>query len=511
MTAGVLPGLTVLRSPTPPAVQPLRTDVAGFVGRARRGPSGSPTRVVGWDAAQQAFGRPSTGANLGWSVRGYFANGGEIACIQRVLGAGSRHATAVLGAAPSAGVPPAFDGAVMVVAVDPGLWANGTKVSLSGVRDGRALRWTWRADVPGEAVEVIGGLTTGELSEGLTRSAFLQVRVDTLAELDAVGGPRRIELSAELTGGLDGDTPTAADYRRALQALIDDPEVAMIVAPDLRDDLGTDAERVLAWSAGACDERNDRMLFDDLGRDASRVLERAEAAASSLAALIETQNRFGSRSVAAYAPWVVVDAAADNQRTVTVPATGHVAGIASRLDRERGAGRSPANANLEDLVDIAVQLQPDAASRAAGGSASAVAVNHIRCIHGRGLQVWGARTLHRGSGRFIAHRRLVHRLVRAMRRVAEPLVFETNGPELQYALRRTVTTVLLQAYRSGALLGRSPAEAFEVRCDASTTTDADVDAGRVHCIATFVPTNPIERITVRLSLGTEGHLEVAEQ
>jgi uncharacterized protein len=189
----------------------------------------------------------------------------------------------------------------------------------------------------------------------------------------------------------------------------------------------------------------------------------------------------------------------------TVPPSGHVAGLASRLDREFGPTRTPANAGLDDVVDLATGL-----SASDETVLNAQAVNLIRCVHGRGLQVWGGRTLDRGAGRFIAHRRLVHRLVRAFRRVAFPLVFERNGVETQYALRRAIAAVLAQAFRSGALHGQTPNEAFEVRCDETTTTAAERAAGQVICHASFVPADPIERINVRLSLRREGQLAVVE-
>ena len=75
--------------------------------------------------------------------------------------------------------------------------------------------------------------------------------------------------------------------------------------------------------------------------------------------------------------------------------------------------------------------------------------------------VWGGRTLNLDvDRRFVVYRRLIHRLVRAIRRVAEPLVFDTNGPELWLALARSITSVLLEAWRAGALKGDQPSEAF---------------------------------------------------
>ena len=94
-------------------------------------------------------------------------------------------------------------------------------------------------------------------------------------------------------------------------------------------------------------------------------------------------------------------------------------------------------------------------------------VNLLRCAPGRGLQVWGGRTLDADPpvSLYVAHRRLMHRLVRAIRQVAEPLVFDVNGPELWLTLVRAVTSVLLEAFRAGALAGHPPEEAFRVACD----------------------------------------------
>src|SRR5205807_7441775 len=134
--------------------------------------------------------------------------------------------------------------------------------------------------------------------------------------------------------------------------------------------------------------------------------------------------------------------------------------------------RTPANAELEDVIDFGATVAE--ADEAALFMANA---NLFRCVPGRGMQLWGGRTLDPLRRRFVAHSRLVHRMVRAFRRAAQPLVFEPNGRVVWYALQRTIVTVLLNAYRSGALRGAVPDEAFSVRCDETTTTVADIDAG----------------------------------
>ncbi len=82
-------------------------------------------------------------------------------------------------------------------------------------------------------------------------------------------------------------------------------------------------------------------------------------------------------------------------------------------------------------------------------------VNPLLCAPGNGIMVWGARTVARpgpgAGGRFLAHRRLIHRLVRAIRRVAEPILFDNNGPDLWLTLVRAITSLLLDAWNAGAL------------------------------------------------------------
>lgn len=97
-----------------------------------------------------------------------------------------------------------------------------------------------------------------------------------------------------------------------------------------------------------------------------------------------------------------------------------------------------------------------------------------------------------------------------MRRAAEPLVFDNNGPALWLALVRALTTVLMQAYRAGALKGERPGQAFRVTCDESNNPPASVDAGFVLCEVQLAPATPMEFITLRIALSSEGRLEMIE-
>ena len=303
-----------------------------------------------------------------------------------------------------------------------------------------------------------------------------------------------------------GEATPGDDPYEQVRPLLEVPEVALVVLPDLWDDLGDAAAQAVAWIARTVHQGLDRMLLLDLPAAASGS---ADAAAAALNRLNQALAGPEARAVAIYHPWIVVEASpgAPDGRLAAQPPAGYVAGLVSRVDRERGPERSPANETLAGAVDL--NTGPLSAPESVLVQQR---VNPIRCVPGQGLQVWGARTFERASdGRFIAHRRLLHRLVRAARQVGNALAFEANGPELRLALERTLRTVLLQAYRSGALAGSTDDEAFSVRCDDTTNLPADSDAGRVICEIAFTPANPMEVISVRLSLAAEGILEVIEQ
>lgn len=177
----------------------------------------------------------------------------------------------------------------------------------------------------------------------------------------------------------------------------------------------------------------------------------------------------------------------------------------ARLDAERGAHHTPANAVVLEAVDLAAELPEPQQVRLFDAG-----VDLIRCTRGRGLMVWGGRTLSADPRtRYIAHRRLLHLLVRAIRRVASPLVFDVNSPELRLTLVRAITSVLLSAFRAGALTGTRPEQAFRVVCD-DTNNPPEQDPGQLVCEIEVAAAVPMEFVRLRLVLGQDRGLEVIE-
>ena len=298
-------------------------------------------------------------------------------------------------------------------------------------------------------------------------------------------------------------------YRAAAIGLADQAEIALVVLPDLHGD-SRDASSALGFlreQLEVADKALDRLVIVEPPpavagpeRDvAGELLAYAEA--------LRANDFRATRAGALYFPWLLVpDPTGGPTRPLrSVPPSGHVAGLISRLDRERGPSHSPANARLLEAVGFEEEPEPEDLLRLHNGG-----TNRIRCHPRDGLVVWGARTVRNDpdDGGFIAHRRLLHRLVRAIRRAAAPLVFDTNGPELWLALIRAVATVLMPAFRSGALKGTRPDEAFRIKCDQETNPPEAIDVGQCLCEVSVAPAVPMEFIELRIHLSRDGALEV---
>lgn len=517
------PGLYIETLPARQQPDTLRTDVAGFIGPTARGPLGRAERIEGWNHFQAVYGPVTVNADTSLALRGYFRNGGRIARMVRVCGPSPGTATVVWELAapdPHSGVwTPFVPGAgnfahqrYTISASSPGSWGNALRVTFRYVWRGPLRQPSVDAEVHavGEPGEYLSGLDPAALAEQVTeRSRLIRMQLAPGLALPApvAHGPLAYEWpTLTLVGGSE-QPPAETDYVNAYSLLADEPEPALICAPDLPRLNRSGRESVLAIMIADAEARHDRQVLAALP-DATIAASAASLESAAMRQLFDAQR---ARSVAVYHPWIHVD---DPLGDLTHPLreispVGHVAGLISRLDRERGAHHSPANALLFDSVDTSIPL--DAAQQ---GLFNRAGINPIRCSRGRGLEVWGARTLadpkQDTGGLFIAHRRLIQRIVRAARRVAAPLVFDPNGPQLWLALVRGLTSLLLEAFRAGALKGERPEEGFRVICDETNNPPFERDLGRVHCDVLVAPAAPMEFITLRLELGREGQLEVTE-
>ncbi len=191
---------------------------------------------------------------------------------------------------------------------------------------------------------------------------------------------------------------------------------------------------------------------------------------------------------------------ADGLAMCLVPPCGHVAGIYARTDARIGVFKAPANEIVEGALDLGVSLTyNDQAELNQAG------VNCFRGSLGRGIRVWGARTLSvQKSDQYISTRRLFLTLIRWVEINMSDLVFETNDPSLWDRIRHRLEGYCYELFKNGALQGRSPAEAYFVKCDREINNIEVRELGRVVSEVGLASVAPAEFIVVRITQSASG-------
>ncbi len=195
-----------------------------------------------------------------------------------------------------------------------------------------------------------------------------------------------------------------------------------------------------------------------------------------------------------YTPWLrVIDGQTDLPRTI--PPCGHLAGIYARSDIERGVFKAPANEVVRGIIGLdSTILAGDQEILNPRG------VNCIRALPGRGIRVWGARTMSSDPLRkYVNVRRLLIYIEESIRRGTQWVVFEPNNEALWDRLRQTVSDFLVTVWRDGGLMGRTREEAFFVKCDRTTMTENDLENGRVIVVIGVALVRPAEFVIFRIA------------
>jgi uncharacterized protein len=179
---------------------------------------------------------------------------------------------------------------------------------------------------------------------------------------------------------------------------------------------------------------------------------------------------------------------------------GAVAGVMARTDARRGVWKAPAGVEgrLVGVPQLSVPL-----TDAENGELNPLGVNCLRTMPAAGRVVWGARTL-QGSDRlgsewkYIPVRRLALFLEESLYRGTQWVVFEPNDEPLWAQIRLNVGAFMNNLFRQGAFQGATPREAYFVKCDRETTTQADIDLGIVNIVVGFAPLKPAEFVVITL-------------
>src|SRR5688572_19929514 len=300
------------------------------------------------------------------------------------------------------------------------------------------------------------------------------------------GGNRAVVCRVEGNGAA---APGVADYEKSL-ALLENPTgvdalalraIALVYAPN--------ASSVVAKAVVAhCEKMRYRFAVIDC--------EQGQSAAANLNPFASIA---GSSHGAFYYPWIVTADPGSGARTLTPPG-GHVLGIYARSDSERGVFKAPSNEVVRGALDLEFNV-----TEAVQDVLNPKGVNVIRRFPGRGIRVWGARTMASDAEwKYINVRRLFIFLERSIEQGIQWTVFEPNDERLWGRVADTIRQFLRAQWREGALQGRTEQDAFLIKCDRTTMTEDDILNGRLICEVGVAPVKPAEFVIFRIFQRTAG-------
>jgi phage tail sheath protein FI len=275
--------------------------------------------------------------------------------------------------------------------------------------------------------------------------------------------------------GVDG----GSGNRTGIQALEDIDEISICLAP------GIWASIVHSALIQHCELLKDRFAVLDPPDDLD------------IQGIRDFREPLDTKYAALYYPWIEVRDPS-LRRNVDVGPSGHIAGIYARVDVERGVHKAPANEVIRGITRIS-----DDVTHREQGLLNPRGINALRFFPGRGNRVWGARTLSSdASWKYVNVRRLFLFVEESIDEGTQFVVFEPNSDPTWARVRQTITNFLLTVWRSGALEGTKPDQAFFVKCDRTTMSQDDIDNGRLICVIGIAPVKPAEFVIFRIQQKT---------
>jgi len=486
------------------------TSIAAFVGRAARGPVNIPVTITSYADFERIFGGLWINSRLGYAVSDFYQNGGTTAIIVRIV-----HSDAAKAAIPLPGGPPTL------LAASEGTWGN----ALHAVVD-----YNVSSDVA-----TAFGLTTADLFNLSVRDFNTGV-TEIYRNLTVKESPRRIDrvlpiesTLVQSTGALTS-VPTKNNAPAAGQTIWSDPNANTAATPNSGNDgsalveidfdgpgldtskqgiyalyntdlfnllcippyLSTDdVETGLVGKAAAFCEVRRAMLLVDPPTSWTTV---AQAAAG-----VGTVGT-NSKNAAVFFPRIMETDPLRNNTLGTFVPCGAIAGICARTDGQRGVWKAPAglDATLNGVPQLAIGI-----TDLENGQLNPLGVNCLRNFPAAGRVVWGARTL-QGDDRlasewkYVPVRRTALFLEESLYRGTQWVVFEPNDEPLWAQIRLNVGAFMQNLFRQGAFQGKTPAEAYFVKCDKETTTQNDINLGIVNIIVGFAPLKPAEFVIISI-------------
>ncbi len=459
------------------------TSIALFIGWAKKGPTEKAGRIFSFADFEREYGGLDGRTLLGHSVMHFFNNGGTDAYIIRLAKTDDGSGAAATATAEAAGFK--------FKASSPGEWAHAYKVKVTP-RPNVADRFKIEVLLDGAPVESFENLTR-DAGNSRFVADYIKDRSRIILVTDVPTSDPTAEAEDTFADGDDGDVldPAEDDVAAMIPKLFDEGEPAdkidlfnIVCVPGM-----TKASEI-ATLAQKCAERR-AFLVVDCPEGSTR--DSVENALSGIIGSAPSHSAF-------YFPWALAPDPLKEGAITPYPPCGFVAGIYARTDSRRGVWKAPAG--TEATINGIVGFQ-DELSDAENGSLNPKAINCLRTLPTYGNVVWGARTLdgdnNRGSEwKYIPVRRMALFLEESLFRGTQWVVFEPNDEPLWSQIRLSINAFMQTLFRQGAFQGATPREAYFVKCDRTTTTQADINMGIVNIHVGFAPLKPAEFVVLKI-------------
>lgn len=280
-------------------------------------------------------------------------------------------------------------------------------------------------------------------------------------------------------------TDNGAGKRTGIQSFLDNDSVSIMAVPGVTD------PNVQLMLVAHCENLASRFAVLDMPRDAKKIDD-----------ILGHRDIVDSNYAAMYHPWLQVFDPLD-KKNIAIPPSGSVIGIYARSDTTRGVHKAPANETVRACVGLDCQF-----NKGEQDILNPKGVNLIRTFPGQGIRVWGARTASSDpSWKYVNVRRLFIFIEESIKSNTNWAVFEPNDEVLWVRVKRTIDVFLTGLWRTGALAGSAPSEAFFVNVGRNTMSQDDIDNGRLICVIGVAPVKPAEFVIFRISQKTSDSIE----
>lgn len=481
------PGLYMQEVPGENPIEGVSTSTGAFVGVTERGPIGKSGFVTSWTDFQKQYGGYLENSYLPYAVRGFFENGGKRAFISRVVHFANNSGTFVKTSAAATFEIKNTEVTPKVIAIldayTDGTHGNDVEVEIIDGKD--ADTYTVTAYEDGQFVEKFENVPKDILEDTiLSASTTFKITIVEDEEPIPVG-------KYKLAGGADGLTDLAtADYvgdealKTGLYAF-DNDSINLVAIPGITD---------VGVIAGV-------VTYVEKRRDCSAVFEVPYGMKPlDTIKFANVDANIASARAFLYNTWLKISdpIGVGKNPTKFIPPSGHIMGVMARTDKDRGVWKAPAGleAVIRGIIGIEYNVNDEEQDLL-----NPIGINAIRAFEGEGIVVWGARTRSSQSQwKYISTRRSVDFVAQSILNGTRWAVFEPNDPVLWGKITSVCEAFLRSYWRSGGLRGATEAEAFFAECNSNTTTNDDIDNGRLFANIGMADQKPAEFIIFRLSL-----------